>query len=98
LLDFPGEGVVPGGTFDIEEDPVELLDVPRRARYVSRGVASGPTSEVVTLPRPPPSPSGPSKSGAKQLRVSATMTDPNLYGGIVVRDYRITVKGPVVKA
>jgi hypothetical protein len=94
-LAFPGDAFLPGGSFEVTEDKIELLDVPRRARYVSRGVAAGPTFEVVTPPSPLPGPPRPA-SGHK-LRVSATMVDPNNYGGIVVRDYDITVRPPVVK-
>jgi hypothetical protein len=94
-LAFPGEGVLPGDSFDVEEDKLELLDVPRRARYVSRGVSSGPTFEIVTPSPLPPRPF-PTHVGHR-LRVSARMSDPNDYGGIVVRDYRITVRAPVAK-
>ena len=93
LLSFPGGGVPPGGGFTVEEDKIELLDVPRRARYVSRGVDAGPTFEIV-----PPSPSLPGRPpSSHKLRVTATMTDPNKYGGLAVRDYRISVKPPLVK-
>jgi len=73
----------PIGGIDVVETKIELLDVPSGARYVSRGVAQEPAWQLVsTRPGRPPS----------LLKVSATMKEPDKFGGLTVRDYQITLK------
>jgi hypothetical protein len=75
----------------VVETKIELLEVPSRTRYVSRGVPEEPKWELVST-----TPPGPGHHPPRfVLKVSATMTKPDDFGGLAVRDYQITIGGGV---
>lgn len=85
----PPRGIGLNGV-EVTERKIELLDVPRHDRYVSRGLSSGPSWELVN-----PNPLNPSPIKAT-LKVTATMEKPTKYGGLLVRDYTVVLKDPIV--